>query len=221
VHAPEPEPTPVRPPRTSQESGPRPLDPRQPHPPSPSYHPSATRRARSRRPRARTCPTTVARTTPVHARRTPVPHAHRPARRRPQRTVRRLEALLVHLLKSGEVVGQHPLERRGLGPAWTVGRRAPAPARSMPGNEHHDRCRTAPRGQCGPLMTCAQATGRHPYQWVSGGPLAPPPSPSGRAGKPSPFRAPSNAHGCPRMPARSRANFLPFFAMPYATIASC
>ena len=41
------------------------------------------------------------------------------------------------------------------------------------------------------------------------------------AGKPVPFRAPSNARGCPRMPARSRANFLPFFAIRCATNASC
>ena len=46
-------------------------------------------------------------------------------------------------------------------------------------------------------------------------------TPFARAGKPSPFCAPSNAPGCPRMPVCSRANFLPFFAIRCATIASC
>ena len=41
------------------------------------------------------------------------------------------------------------------------------------------------------------------------------------AGKPSPFRAPSNAHGCPRMPVCSRPNFVPLFAIRCATITSC
>ena len=42
-----------------------------------------------------------------------------------------------------------------------------------------------------------------------------------RTGQLVPFRAPSNDHGYPRMPVRSRANFLSFFAMHCATVASC
>jgi hypothetical protein len=45
----------------------------------------------------------------------------RAARRRGERTVRGLEALPVHLLQGGEVIGHHAHQRRGLGAARPVG----------------------------------------------------------------------------------------------------
>ncbi len=61
---------------------------------------------------------------------------------------------------------------------------------------------------------------RHPAPTGVGGSPAPAPSSDAPAGRPSPFRAPSNADGCPQMPARFRAKLLPLFVVRCATYAS-
>jgi capsid protein len=48
--------------------------------------------------------------------------ANRATRRRAQRTVRRLEALFVHALERGEVIGQHTVQRRDPRAPRQVGR---------------------------------------------------------------------------------------------------
>ena len=45
-----------------------------------------------------------------------------PARCRAQRTVRGLEAILVHALERVEVIGEHSIERRGLRATRRVGK---------------------------------------------------------------------------------------------------
>ena len=88
---------------------------------------------------------------------------HGRARRAAPRFVHGLEALLAHPLEGRKVVGQHPVEPRGLrAPRQIRGRAAygaggattrggvptiagadPAAARSMSSDEDHDRCRVA------------------------------------------------------------------------------
>ena len=141
----------------------------------------------------------------------PVPDTHRPARRRPQRTVRWLEALLVHLLKSGEVVGQHPVERRGLGPAWTVGRRAPGGARrgGGPGSRSLHARQRASRS----VPDCAARAMRAADDVRPGHGSTPLPVGVGGAPRPSPesIRASGETFPvscpfkCPRMPEDARA----------------
>ena len=96
----------------------------------------------------------------------------------------------------------------------------PAGIRSMPGNEHHDRCRLEAHAQDAQLVGRASTTELAPCtrRCRQSGTR---PRLFAQAGKPSPFRAPQNAHACPRVPVRSRANFLPLFAVRCATIASC
>lgn len=153
------------------------------------------------------------------------------------RPVRGLEALLAHPLERGEVVGQHPVERRGLRAPWQVRGRGAGPvgARSMPSDGDHDRCRA--KTHAGDAMRMSAATtewthrtrqrhrsrcrdrrrGRVIGIWRA----TPPHRHLPQTGPVVPFRVPSGAHGCPGMPSRSWGNFLPVLAMRCATVASC
>jgi hypothetical protein len=122
--------------------------------------------------------------------------ADRRSRRCAQRTVHRIEALVVHTLQGGDVIGQHPVERCALGEPEQVRRPAAGGAgrssgsgcamhrsldRAVPGDgpgrrllhAQHRRSRSVPSCAARSIQAADDVRPSHeivtPYSWVSAG----------------------------------------------------